>query len=108
MTLKQLSAKVGYGTGNLSSYETGKLQAKDATLQRILTRGFDMTENKALTCIAQWRKKSLEKTYQGILSLAQSDTPYNENIPKKDVVQYLKDEGHSPQEIEEILKKMSK
>lgn len=107
MTLQQLSVKVGYGTGNLSSYETGKLRAKDATLLRILTKGFDMTEGEALSMVAFWRKKTLEEAYKGVLSLAQTETPYNEHIPKKEVVRFLKEEGYSSAKIDEILEKIS-
>lgn len=108
MTLKQLSEKVGYGTGNLSSYETGKLQAKDNTLRRILMRGFDMSEEEATAIIAKLRKKELEETYKGHLSLAQESEKYNEQIHKKDLVKFLEEEGYSDEEIEEVLKKLQK
>ena len=98
-TLQQLSDKIGYGTGNLSSYETGKLQAKDNTLLKILTKGFDMTENKALSLIGKWRQEELEDKYN--LSLSQNTTSYNY------LDNYLKQEGLNTEEIKEIKNKIN-
>jgi len=56
LTLKALSTKVGYGTGNLSSYENGKLKPKDETIIRILTRGFGMTTTEAKATTFSSRK----------------------------------------------------
>ena len=104
-TLQELADKVGYGTGNLSSYETGKLQAKDLTLIRILTRGYDLTAEEAKEQIATWRREEIETKYN--LPLAQSTTPYNQKSEKiSSLEQALSNEGLNKQEIEVIKSKI--
>ena len=100
LTLKVLSSKVGYGTGNLSSYENGKINPRDKTLLRILTRGFEMNAEKANSRIALWRKKELEETYN--IRLAQIDEPYNESITSRTLDEYLKAEGLDKDSIQKI------
>ncbi len=107
-TLKALASKVGYGTGNLSSYETGKLKAKDPTLIRILTRGYGLTKNEAGVRVAEWRKAELEETYH--LELAQTPVAYNKgkNIPKKTLDDFLKEEGFDQKAIDKIKREIEK
>ena len=105
MTLQQLADKVGYGTGNLSSYETGRLRAKDATVLRILTRGFDMTESQARTKLSEMRQAEFQSHYGNTLS--QSTKEYNNtSVTQKEVLQYLIDHGITEKEVHEILKKL--
>lgn len=108
MTLKELASKVGYGTGNLSSYENGKLKAKDPTLMRILTRGFGMSKREAGTKIAEWRKEELEEVYH--LELAQPVIPYNKgkNIQPKSLEDFLKLEGFDNKAIAKIKREIEK
>ena len=108
LTLKELSTKVGYGTGNLSSYENGKLKAKDETVLRILMRGFGMTKKQASIKVAQWRKDELEQTYH--LELAQVTTPYNKEkkISPKTLDDFLKQEGFDAKTIQKIKKEIQK
>lgn len=108
LTLKELSAKVGYGTGNLSSYENGKLKAKDETILRILMRGFGMTKKEAGIKVAQWRKEELEETYH--LELAQTTTPYNKGkrVSSKTLDDFLKEEGFDAKTIQKIKKEIEK
>lgn len=108
LTLKELSTKVGYGTGNLSSYENGKLKAKDETLLRILMRGFGMTKKEAAIKVAEWRKEELEQTYH--LELAQTTTPYNKakRANSKSLDDFLKEEGFDAKTIQKIKKEIEK
>ncbi len=108
MTLKQLSEKVGYGTGNLSSYENGKIDAKDPTLLKILTKGFDFSEKKAKIELARWRKEELEKAYH--FELAQSAVKYNEGQKKspQKLRAFLKAEGFDEKAIKKIVAEAEK
>lgn len=108
MTLKQLSTKVGYGTGNLSSYENGKLNAKDETVIRILTRGFDFSEKEAKVRVAEWRKEELETTYH--LELAQPSVEYNHGKKKssQNLKAFLKAEGFDAKAIRKIVDEAKK
>lgn len=103
LTLKELSSRVGYGTGNLSSYENGKLKAKDETLLRILTRGYNFKKANAEVMIAVWRKEEIEELYN--LDLAQVTEGFNKN--KKDspktIRDFLKAEGFDEPFIEKIV-----
>ncbi len=100
LTLKVLSSKVGYGTGNLSSYENGKLKAKDETLLRILTRGYDMSSQEAKTRIAKWRSQEFEETYH--IPLAQITESYNKGKTSKTLEEYLVSEGLDKETIAKI------
>ena len=105
MTLQQLANKVGYGTGNLSSYETGRLRAKDATVLRILTRGFDMTESQARTKLSEMRQAEFQSHYGHTLS--QSTKEYNKKpLTQKEVLQYLIDRGLTEKEVQKVAKKL--
>ena len=99
---------MGYGTGNLSSYETGKLKAKDATLIRILTKGYGITKKEAGIRVAEWRKAELEETYH--LELSQSSVPYNKGKKgqPKTLDDYLKEEGFDKKVIEKIKREIDK
>ena len=99
-TLKVLASRVGYGTGNLSSYENGKLKAKDETLLRILMRGYKMNKKEAKERIALWRKKELEETYR--LQLAQATEPYNKKKKTFTLDDYLQLEGLDDETIQKI------
>lgn len=103
LTLKELSSRVGYGTGNLSSYENGKLKAKDETLLRILTRGYHFKKKDAEIMIAVWRKEEIEELYR--LHLAQVTGKYNQNKrkPPKNLEDFLKAEGFDKKFIEKIM-----
>jgi len=103
-TLQKLADKVGYGTGNLSSYETGKLKAKDPTIIRILTKGYGMTQEKAKQKLAMWRKEEIETQYN--LQLAQNTTSYNEKTKKVSLDDFLKNEGLSSEEVKAIKMKI--
>lgn len=104
LTLKELSAKIGYGTGNLSSYENGKLKARDETVIRILTQGYGLTKKEARVKVAEWRKKELEDQYH--FELSQVSEPYNKDkkIKPKSLDDFLKDEGFDKKTIEKIKK----
>lgn len=102
LILKELSSKVGYGTGNLSSYENGKLKPRDATLIRILTKGFGMSADEAKKQIALWRKKELEESYG--IKLSQPDEPYNDSSSHKTLDEYLESEGLDKESIKKIKK----
>ena len=102
MTLKDLSDKVGYGTGNLSSYEHGRLRAKDPTVLRILVRGYDLSKDEAKQTLALWRKEEVEQAYR--IPLAQAGADYNSGAPKKTLEQFLKEEGLSARTIAQIKK----
>ena len=104
MTLENLSNKVGYGTGNLSSYETGKIKPKDATLKRILVQGYEKTKKEAVEIIAMWRKKELEKQY----NLSQNTEKYNSPQKKKSLDEFLKEEGFDKKTIQKIKKNIEK
>ena len=103
LTLKELSSRVGYGTGNLSSYENGKLKAKDETLLRILTRGYHFSKKDAEIMIAVWRKEETEALYR--LHLAQVSGEYNRNNKRtpKSLEDFLKAEGFDKSVIEKIM-----
>ncbi len=103
-TLKELSSKVGYGTGNLSSYENGKLQARDETLMRMLTRGYDMSKEEAKARIAMWRRQELESRYK--TALAQAEEKYNEKpmLSLEAVAAYLTKHKVSEKIIEGLKK----
>jgi len=108
LTLKQLSAKVGYGTGNLSSYENGKLKAKDETVIRILMQGFDFSEKNARIKVAQWRKEEIEETYH--LELAQPNVEYNvdqKKSPQK-LRAFLRAQGFAEEAIKKIVTEAKK
>jgi len=98
-TLKELSSRVGYGTGNLSSYENGKLKARDATLMRILTRGYNMSKEEAKARIAMWRRNELLSKYKVLASDVEG---YNKIkvVELKKVMAYLKKQGVSQKVIE--------
>ena len=100
LTLKALSSKVGYGTGNLSSYENGKIKPIDKTVLRILTRGFGISKDEAKARIAFWRKKELEETYH--IQLAQLEEPYNPLVARQTLDQYLESEGLDKESIQKI------
>ncbi len=100
LTLKVLSSRVGYGTGNLSSYENGKIQARDKTLFRILTRGFGLSANEAKGLIVIWRKKELEEKYN--IQLAQPDESYNSSVTRQTLDKYLASEGLDKDGIKKI------
>lgn len=104
LTLKQLSEKVGYGTGNLSSYENGKIKASDPTVLRILTRGFSLSESVAKNMLAQWRKTEFTNFYQ----LAQDSEPFEKekNISKENLSQFLKENGFDTEEIKNIIQRL--
>jgi len=105
ITLQQLSEKVGYGVGNLSSYENGKLNAKDQTLLRILMKGFDLEKKEAKKIIAEWRQEEFEEKYGSkieTIKLAQEGTPYNQNTTEQ-IHALLSKEGLSNEEIEKVL-----
>lgn len=105
LTLKELSSRVGYGTGNLSSYENGRLHAKDETVIRILTRGYTMSREEAKARLAMWRRQEVENKYKA--SLAEVEERFNEELPwveRHKVVVYLKEQGVSPTVIEGVLK----
>ncbi len=103
-TLKELSSKVGYGTGNLSSYETGRLKARDATLVRMLTKGYGYSAEEALALIGAWRKEEVEDSYE--LSLAQGITKKNNKKTTLDVL--LKAEGLTAEAIKKVKKEIEK
>ena len=88
-TLKELSSRVGYGTGNLSSYENGKLRARDLTLARILVQGYAMSKEEAMARIAMWRREEVASKYKMIASPSED---YNEFrlVELKKVEEYLK------------------
>lgn len=98
-TLKELSSRVGYGTGNLSSYENGKLRARDATLMRILTRGYSMSKEEAKARIAMWRRDEVASKYKVVASSGEN---YNELklVELKKVAEYLRKQGVSEKIIE--------
>lgn len=103
-TLKELSSKVGYGTGNLSSYETGRLKARDATLVRMLTKGYGYSEDEALALIGSWRKEEVEDSYE--LALAQGIKKKNKKKLTLDVL--LKAEGLTAEAIKKVKKEIEK
>lgn len=106
LTLKELSSRVGYGTGNLSSYENNKLRARDATLIRILTKGYFMSKKKAKQVIASWRQAELEETYK--VKLAQVSPPYNPKEKKRPLVRLLEEEGLNRKSIVQVKKLIEK
>jgi len=108
MTLRQLSEKVEYGTGNLSSYENGKIGATDSTYLRILIKGFDFSEDKAKIELARWRKEELEETYH--LELAQPVVAFNEGKKKspQKLKAFLEGQGFDVEAIEKIVTEAEK
>ena len=102
LTLKVLSSNAGYGTGNLSSYENGKLKPRDKTLLRILTRGFGMTMTEANARIALWRRGEFEEVYK--VQLGQMPDSYNPDKTPKTLDEYLKSEGLDKESIKKIKK----
>ena len=102
LTLKELSSRVGYGTGNLSSYENGRLHAKDATVLRILTRGYRMTRKEAQTTLALWRTEEVEDNYK--LQLAQAGSAFNKGRRVRTLEEALIAEGLNRKEVEKVLK----
>lgn len=103
LTLKELESRVGYGTGNLSSYENGKLKAQDATLVRILTQGYKMGKKEAKIMIALWRKEEFEREYG--LYLSQRTAPYNRSSKSfKSLEEYLLKEGLDDVMIDKVKK----
>ena len=97
-TLKELAYKVGHGTGNLSSYENGRLGPKDPTVLRIITRGYDMSQTEAKKELALWRKKEVEEIYAP--QLAQKSASYNK---PKTPTENLAEEGLNKADIKKIL-----
>lgn len=63
LTLKELDAKLKYGTGNISNYENSHSNPQDSTLLWILTDGFEMDKEKAMKTIALWRKEEFDAKY---------------------------------------------
>ncbi len=106
-TLKQLASKVGYGTGNLSSYENGKLKAKDVTVIRILMRGYGLSKKEAKIQVALWRRDDIEETYH--VELAQAPASYNKGKKSTQTLsQFLEAEGLDKKAIQEIKKEIKK
>ncbi len=103
LTLKELSSKIGYGTGNLSSYENGKLQAKDPTLLRILTRGYQMSKAQAQEQLAQWRLEEVQEHY-GIHDLAQPKVAYESGSIEEQLVK----NGLNKNQVQQVLKLIEK
>lgn len=105
MTLNQLSEKVGYGTGNLSSYETGKLEPKDTTLLRILTRGYDFSVREAKNLLAHWRQLEVSAKYDLTGNIAQSVADYNARGTKHlTLEEFLRQEGLDDSSAKKIKK----
>ena len=102
LTLQKLSDRVGYGTGNLSSYENGKIKAKDDTLMRILTKGFKLSAKDAKTLIATWRKSEVDENY----GFAQETSSYNKEVNKHDVLSFLKKSGFTKKELQTIEERL--
>ncbi len=107
LTLKALSIKVGYGTGNLSSYENGKIKAKDETFLKILTHGYGMSTKEAKNKIAVWRSKELAEKYN--LKISQNAEPYNGSKDSEktidEIAEELEDALRKKGASEEIIKK---
>lgn len=103
-TLKELSSKIGYGTGNLSSYETGRLKARDATLVRMLTKGYGYSKAESLALIGTWRKEEVEDSYE--LGLAQGIKKKNKKKITLEVL--LKAEGLTDESIKKVKKEIEK
>lgn len=107
LTLQSLSTKVGYGTGNLSSYETGKLKPEDKTVLRILMRGYEFSLEKAKLILAQWRMEEMGTKY-GLPAIAQDTEGYNARSTKQSIDEYLRSSGYTDSEIEKIKKEIKK
>ncbi len=100
-TLKELSYKVGYGTGNLSSYENGRLAPKDPTVLRMLTRGYDLSQKEAKNELALWRQMEVQEIYSNQLS--QKPNGYNKEPRPKNIAQMLAEEGLAKADIRKII-----
>lgn len=105
-TLAQLSEKVGYGVGNLSSYETGKLQPRDPTILRILTLGYEYSKKMAQAKLSYWRIQEVsDKYFNGSqLKLAQSE---DDAGPLSPLDFYLQEEGLDEKEILDIKNRIA-
>jgi transcriptional regulator with XRE-family HTH domain len=99
-TLIQLSEKVGYGAGNLSSYETGKLKPRDPTILRILTLGYKYSQKTARAKLAHWRIQEVYAEYTQDLNLKISQNERIESFGLLDF--YLQEEGLNKKEVFDI------
>lgn len=104
LTLKVLADRVGYGTGNLSSYENGRLNPKDSTLLKILMKGFRFKEKEARVAIAEWRREHVNFKYA--LDLNQHTDPYQSG--QKTLDDLLADEGLNEEGIRLIKNEINK
>ena len=106
-TLKELSSYTGDGTGNLSSYENGRLHARDETLRRLLESGYQMSKKEAQQTIAVWRQEELEEKYAP--QLAQNSKPYNASKKTGDLLdQYLSQQKLTPKDTKKIKDEVMK
>lgn len=108
-TLIMLDDKLHYGTGNFSNYENGKSNPTDATLLKILTKGYNYTKEQSQEIIRLWRKEEFDSNYDKTKGtqkkISQESEAYNK-IDKKNFEYFLalllEGQGLSKKEVSDI------